>query len=73
MVKIHFHWDIHSDQETHFEVMDKPRIFKIEPSQGEFPPLTSITFDIYFSGIETVYILIYNFLKYIFIIIILKY
>lgn len=53
--------------------MDKPRIFKIEPSQGEFPPLTSITFDIYFSGIETVYILIYNFLKYIFIIIILKY
>jgi hypothetical protein len=66
-VKVQYHWDVHNDQETTFQVDNKPEIFRIEPSQGEFPPLSSLSFDLFFSGIETV-IIYFCFILFIFVV-----
>lgn len=53
-VKVNYHWDIHKLQEKFFSIDDQPRIFRIEPSQGEFPPQSQLSFDIFFTGLQPV-------------------
>lgn len=53
-VKVNYHWDIHKSLETMFSVEDVQNIFWIEPRSGEFPPMSSIKFKVYFNGLETV-------------------
>ena len=53
-VKVNYHWDIHKAQESKFSVEEAQKIFWIEPRHGEFPPQSSITFKVFFNGLETV-------------------